>query len=62
MERDGTPLPEVPRCCHIAGFLPRREPAFGSVLTETVLSELKKQAPDGCVLGSLDTWGDEEWD
>jgi hypothetical protein len=32
------------------------------VLTETALSELKKQAPAGCVLCSLEAWDEEEWD
>lgn len=39
-----------------------REDILGSVLTEAALSELKRQAPDGCVLCSLDTWDQEEWD
>jgi hypothetical protein len=43
-------------------FKPQREPITGSVLAEMALSELKRQAPAGCVLCSLDAWDEEEWD
>jgi hypothetical protein len=33
-----------------------------SVLTDTVLSELKSQSINGCLLRSFDTWDEEEWD
>jgi hypothetical protein len=40
----------------------QREPIMSSVLTETALIELKRQAPAGCVLCSIDSWDEEEWD
>ena len=43
-------------------FESQREPIMSSVLTGTVLSELKRQAPAGCVLCFLDAWDEEEWD
>jgi hypothetical protein len=33
-----------------------------SVLTDSVLSELKRQSANGCLLCSFDTWDGEEWD
>lgn len=33
-----------------------------SVLTDAVLSELKKQATNGCLLCSFDAWEGEEWE
>ncbi len=33
-----------------------------SVLTDQVLSELKKQSTNGCLLCALDEWEAEEWD
>jgi hypothetical protein len=38
------------------------ESIMSSVLTATALIELKRQAPAGCVLCSLDAWNEEEWD
>ncbi len=40
----------------------QREPIVDSLLTDEALSELKKQAPAGCLLCSLDEWAEEEWD
>lgn len=37
--------------------------AFGeSILTDSVLNELKKQSANGCLLCSLEAWEAEEWD
>ena len=33
-----------------------------SVLTDTVLDELKKQSINGCLLCFFDAWDEEEWD
>jgi hypothetical protein len=33
-----------------------------SILTNSVLTELKKQSPDGCLLCSFDAWDEEDWD
>jgi hypothetical protein len=32
-----------------------------SVLTDAVLSELKQQSTNGCLLCFFDTWDEEEW-
>ncbi|MBV9679971.1 MAG: hypothetical protein JO185_26790 [Acidobacteriaceae bacterium] len=42
--------------------LPSQDSGIGSVLTDTVLSELKQQSTNGCLLCSFDTWDEEEWD
>jgi hypothetical protein len=37
--------------------------AFGeSVLTDSVLNELKEQSANGCLLCAFDAWDGEEWD
>ena len=33
-----------------------------SVVTDRFVEELKKQSPEGCLLCSLETWDEEEWD
>jgi hypothetical protein len=40
----------------------QRVSSMDCVLTEPVLAELKRQAPAGCVLCSLDALDGEEWD
>ncbi len=40
----------------------QRDSFVNSVLTDAVISELKKQSADGCLLCSLDAWEGEEWD
>lgn len=61
MEKEGLGA-EATRIIRTARFLPQRGPILDSVLTETALSELKRQAPAGCVLCALDVWDEEEWD
>ncbi|HEX4164352.1 MAG TPA: hypothetical protein VHZ55_02675 [Bryobacteraceae bacterium] len=39
-----------------------RASAMSSVLTDAVLTELKRHAQEGCVLCSLDSFDEEEWD
>lgn len=39
-----------------------REPIADFVVSETALSELKRQAPVGCALCLLDAWDEEDWD
>jgi len=39
------------------------QPSFNeSVLTDSVLEELKRQSENGCLLCSLDALDEEEWD
>ena len=33
-----------------------------SILTDRFVEELKKQAREGCLLCSFETWDEEEWD
>ena len=33
-----------------------------SILTEAAVMELKKQAPAGCLLCSVEEWDEEDWD
>lgn len=40
----------------------QRELSSSSVLTNSVVDELKKQSPKGCLLCSFDAWDEEEWD
>jgi hypothetical protein len=40
----------------------QRNSSVDSVLTDAVLSELKKQSANGCLLCSLEAWETEEWD
>ena len=40
----------------------QRDSSVDSVLTDTVLSELKKHSANGCLLCFLDAWEGEEWD
>ena len=40
----------------------QRDLSVDSVLTDAVLSELKKQSANGCLLCSFDAWDGEEWD
>lgn len=46
----------------VIAFGRKRASATYSVLTDAVLTELKRQAPEGCVLCSLDSLDEEEWD
>lgn len=39
----------------------QRQPIPGAVLSDAVLSELKRHAPAGCLLCFLDAWDEEEW-
>jgi hypothetical protein len=41
---------------------PQGKSTMDLVLTDAALSELKEQAPEGCVLCSLEAWDEEEWD
>lgn len=54
----------LPCCGHaLQNVIYRRDSSFvDSVLTDAVLSELKKQSANGCLLCSLDAWEGEEWD
>jgi hypothetical protein len=36
--------------------------SLDSVLTDTVLNELKEQSPEGCLLCSFDAGDEKEWD
>ncbi len=47
-------------CCALPGGISRQD--MDSVLTDAVLSELRKQSADGCLLCSLDALDGEEWD
>jgi hypothetical protein len=54
-----------PGCVHLATDResvdgPRRS-AVDPVLSDTVLAELRAQAPPGCFLCSMDDW-EEDWD
>jgi hypothetical protein len=40
----------------------QRDSYVDSILTDAVLSELKKQSANGCLLCSLDALDAEEWD
>jgi hypothetical protein len=64
MERDAPSAKEMPPDAGPTArlFEPERQPMMTSALTEAALSELKRQAPAGCVLCSLDAWDEEEWD
>ena len=50
--------------CNFALSNSEPPPSFSadSLLTESVLCELKRQAPPGCVLFSFDALDEEEWD
>jgi hypothetical protein len=40
----------------------QRDSFADSVLTDSLLSELKKQSSNGCLLCFLEEWDEEEWD
>jgi hypothetical protein len=40
----------------------RRRSSADSILTEGAVMELKKQAPAGCLLCSVEEWDEEDWD
>lgn len=56
-QSDGTPTLS---CCALHSGISGQD--MDSVLTDAVLSELKKQSADGCLLCSLDALEGEEWD
>ncbi|HJT71236.1 MAG TPA: hypothetical protein VJ731_13645 [Terriglobales bacterium] len=65
MERQSSRLLMDPGCVHLATDResvdgPRRS-AVDPVLSDTVLAELRAQAPPGCFLCSMDDW-EEDWD
>lgn len=39
-----------------------RHSVGGFVLTDAVLAQLKKDSSAGCLLCSLESWDDEDWD
>jgi hypothetical protein len=50
-------------CGHaLPSGMQQRNSYVDSVLTDAVLSELKKQSANGCLLCSLDALDAEEWD
>jgi hypothetical protein len=63
MERERLANDESPHAGYTTSFLESR-PTFntGYVIPETVLTELKDQAPAGCVLCAIESWDEEEWD
>ncbi len=64
MEREWAfAIEEQDACEHSANLLePQRVSILDSALIDPVLTELKRQAPAGCVLCSFDALDDEEWD
>jgi hypothetical protein len=52
-------------CCGQAMLEPdsyQQNSFSGSIVTDTVLSEIKRQSGNGCLLCSLDEWHEEDWD
>src|SRR5262252_7348182 len=64
MERAGTPCDcrRQPSSYKAVSLEPQRVFNTDSVLTEAVLTELKDQAPAGCVLCAIEAWDEEGWD